>query len=303
MLSNFFRSARSLLNQTPEPELSTRLPAVATTNDEAMVTTRKQAGSQDVNSEESPKTASKRLTRSAAKGGIEELMETEPLPVRVKDDGNTSTRSKVEVVIPVSRLSEAVLDSNTDGPTIHEVVEIADSEESEVEDEGATVNSLEASKASKDDYHLENPSEESNEVNKETEASKGETIVSNKVTEGKAQAGKVSKKSIPGTPVTSSPATLARPTPTPRKSTKSKAMLLKEAASSAPVLTPELSSHKRFGSEDPEVESFPTEPIPIDMEEASSEDDSDDAPEEFNKKSGAKVHEEQDRDASKAIEM
>jgi len=316
MLSKLLRSARSLLNHTPEPESSIQLPATA--DDEVMVTTRKQAGSQDTNLDESPSSISKRLTRSAAKEVDEGLEEKEALPVRMKDASKTPSKSIVDVVIPVSRLPEEILDSKSDGPTIHEIVEIADSEESEGENERPAGKAMEESKLQEDDAtenldmitagKNQDPIDGSNKIQRsEMKASKStnqETGNAEKnLKDGlpglatptkERRASRKTKGSTPGAPIVSSPMTLAMPTPTPKKSTMSK---------TTPVATPEASNHKRFDSEEPEVEILSTAPVVVDMDEADSDDDSDDAPEEFNKASAAKVHEEQERDASNAIEM
>jgi len=353
MLSKFLRSAKSLLNHTTEPESSTQLTSVAIADDEVMVTTRKQAGSQDTNLEESPKNARTRLTRSTAKSGVEVFEETETLPVRVKDGGSTPTptRSKVEVVIPVSHLPEVALDSKRDGPIIHEVVEIPDSEDSEGENEIPAVKSIKTSKvgrhgdigslnkvtAGENDKPIDDPTEvhsksmkESKPTNNETgeikknlsaespgliknteiqevverydpasgvatrggKPAEAEPIVSTPTQERRA--GRKIKSSITKTPMSSSPTTL-------KKSTTSKTPLLEEVTKTLLAPKSEVSKHKRFGSEEP-VEVVSTEPIADAMEDLNSDDDSDDAPEEFNKESAAKVHEEQDRDATRAIE-
>ena len=108
----------------------------------------------------------------------------------------------------------------------------------------------------------------------------------------------------------SSPATLA---PTPKIPTKRKSTPVQSMPSSSQLNTkkalailstppPQATKHKRFGSEEPEVEIPPvaTEAPVVEIED--SEDDSDDAPEEFTKEIAAETHETRARDTAKAIE-
>ncbi|KAH8594984.1 hypothetical protein B0O99DRAFT_595027 [Bisporella sp. PMI_857] len=67
------------------------------------------------------------------------------------------------------------------------------------------------------------------------------------------------------------------------------------------VPTPVTSKHKRFGSEDPEPAIFSAVPEPITIDEEEDSGDDDDAPEEFGKEDASKALKAQERDAAKAI--
>jgi len=267
MLSKLFTSAKNLLIATAQPESTKSSGSTSASVDEDMVTTRKQSGkdaSENSIVAETVNSSRKRQKRKMEQD-VQEIAEVEGL-------GSAGKRKNV---LPVRAKDEEVPRTNT-----RVVVEIPVSSARAYSNPNLAVDSIEKD-APKEPVVIEISDSELEEANSEDDESEaeGEDTAPG---EPKSQPSSTEKNRNEGS--ATQPA-WASPIPT----TKSQ-----EGTTSAAK-----PKHKKFGSEEPEVEFFSTAAERLESEESSEEDE---APEVVGAQDALESARAQTRDAARAAE-
>lgn len=271
MLSRLLNSAKSIFTSTSQTD--SQQSRESTGVSEEMVTTRQKGkiavidlDAEDTITVETRRSSRKRQRKTGDGDGTADdtvavgsaSKKQKILPVRAKDDESPTTKTRLVVEIPVSRMADTLKENTMsspksvkESPKAREIIEIEDSEDSDGDLEGIELGSGD-----------------------ESEVPEVEQITPKAKTMSKAEAQAMA---------------LATP--------KRKQQVVAPWSATLPRVTPK---HKKFGSEEPEIEFFSTAVEKIEPEEESSDDD--EAPEVVETQAAQKSIELKSREAARAIE-